>query len=724
MTARAGSRSVYSHEEMRRLVAPESVAIVGASPTPGSFGERTISNLAKFTGRLYGVNPKYTEAAGIPCFPTISDLPEVPDCVIIAVAAKFVEEQVREAAACGVGGVIVYASGFAELGTDEGKAAQARLTRIARETGIKIVGPNCVGLINLTNGAGLNFMPGYGKMDHIIGPVSIVSQSGGLGYGLVQGMERGMGFGHYLAAGNSCDVDVCDYISFLADEPGAKVIVCLFEGVVDGKRLIQAAQRAYDNGKPLIVYKMGSGEIGRKTAMSHTGTLVGSGDAYNAAFEKTGAIVIDRLEALLEVASFFARSGKPRNGTGVGIMATSGGAAVIAADKAEQFGVPLPQLARETADKLKQLVPGFGSVANPADLTAEVLKTKETFVACFDAFAADQSFDALVVPLGFASPESSGARTPLMSEMAKRTGLPIVGIWMSEWLEGPGSKVLDGDERATLFRSSDRCFETINLWLKWHGERDERMKRKGEARRSPKEAAATAAAILDGLEAGARSVDEIKGKEILAAYGIPTPREIIAPDAASAGRAAADIGFPVVIKIVSPDILHKTEVGGVKLNLRSVEEVRAATEDMLKSVARHKPGARIDGVVVQEMAPKGVELVVGAQVDPQFGPLVVVGLGGVLVELLRDTVSRLAPLTAPDVAGMLAGLKSSALLTGYRGSTPVDMEALVDLIVRFSEFVDDMGDRISEVDVNPVIALADRAICVDALIGVGGGEGH
>ena len=711
-------RSVYGYEDLRRLIAPDVVAVVGASSTPGSFGERTLSNMRGFSGQVFGVNPKYKEAAGFSCYPSIAELPVSPDCVIVALAAPFVEDVIRECATCNVGGVIVFASGFAETGTEENKAAQQRIIDLGRETGVRIVGPNCVGLVNTTLGAGLNFMPGFYKTKLVDGPVSVISQSGGLGYTLFQGMERGVGIGKYLASGNSCDVDVCDYISFLAEDPGTKVIVCLLEGVKDGNRFVEAAQKAYDHGKPLLVYKMGIGELSRKTAMSHTGTMVGSREAFDAAIKKTGAVAINRLDGLLEAANFFARAGVPRSGKGVGVMATSGGAAVVTADKAEEHGVVLPPLATVTADKLSKIVPGFGSVANPSDLTAEVLKTKESFVGCFDAFAEDPSFDAIIVPLVFASPESSGARTPIMSEMAKRTGLPIVGIWMNDWLEGPGSEVLDADKRACIFRSSDRCFETIALWQEWHRRRKAPAKKKSARRLSSKTAAESAKKCIDAMKPGEKSLDETKAKLLLAEYGIAPLKEAFAATAKDAVREARKIGFPIAVKIVSPDILHKTEVGGVRLGLTDEDALRAAVEDMTHSISTSLPKARIEGVVVQEMAPNGVELVVGATIDEQFGPLIAVGLGGTMVELLHDTAVRLAPLTASDVGEMLEGLKCYPLLTGFRGSKPVNLDAVTDLIVRFSEFVSDLPDYITEVDVNPVIATADRAVCVDALIAV------
>src|SRR6266700_1542578 len=282
---------------------------------------------------------------------------------------------------------------------------------------------------------------------------------------------RGVGFSHYLAAGNSCDVDVCDFISFLAEDDDTKSIICLLEGVKDGDRFLAAARKARDAEKALIVYKTGNSETSSKAAMSHTGTMVGSVVAYRTAIEEAGAIAVDNLEAVLETAALMAKSGTPSGGTGVGILSTSGGAAVICADKAEAHGVLLPALEAKTDHALREVVPDFGSVANPSDLTAEVLKTSETFGFCLDAFLNDSGFSALVMPMIFAHASSSGARAPTIVEATARIDRPLAVVWMNEWYQGPGSELLDADSRVCMFRSADRCFATLRAWFDWHERR-------------------------------------------------------------------------------------------------------------------------------------------------------------------------------------------------------------------------------------------------------------
>ena len=707
-------RSLYSANDLTRLINPNVVAVVGASETRGSFGERTLSNMAAFTGKVFAINPKYQNLLGRPCVPSLADLPESPDCVVLCVARPMVEGMIEAAAAVKAGGIIVYASGFAETAKPDRIEAQQRVVELARRTGVRVVGPNCVGLANTRSGAGLNFMPDYAGMGHRRGPIGIVSQSGALGYTVLQGMERGIGFSHYLAAGNSCDVDVSDFISYLAEDDDTRAIVCLLEGVKDGGRFLSAARKARDSGKALIVYKTGNSETSGKAAMSHTGTMVGSVVAYQTAFEEAGAIAVDDLEAVLETASFFAKTKAPTNGRGVGILSTSGGAAVICADKAEAHGVPLPALGANTATALHTVVPDFGSVANPSDLTAEVLKTSETFGFCLDAFLNDAGFSALVMPMIFAHASSSGARAPTIVDASARTDRPLAVVWMNEWYQGPGSEILDADPRVCMFRSADRCFATLRAWFDWHEHRARREAR--AARRSPLSAEQPARTILAEARGRGAALSETESKQILACYGVPVPREILARDPEQAALAAGQIGGPVAIKIVSPDILHKSEAGGVKLGLSTSEDIRAAATDILASVKRYAPQARIDGISVQQMTPPGVEIALGVKNDRQFGPLIAAGLGGILVELLGDTAVRLAPVNVQAAQAMLASLRGHALLTGFRGRPGVNIDTLVDTICRLSELAHDLSDVIDQIDVNPVIASTGGVMAADALI--------
>ena len=707
----ATTRAVYGYDDLHRLINPRVVAVVGASETRGSFGERTLSNMSDFTGEVFAINPKYSSLLGRPCVPSLSDLPKSPDCVVLCVARPMVEGMIESAATVTAGGVVVYASGFAETAKPDRIEAQQRLVQLSQRTGVRVVGPNCVGLANTRSGAGMNFMPGYATMGHRRGPIGIVSQSGALGYTVLQGMQRGVGFSHYLAAGNSCDVDVCDFISYLAEDDDTRSIICLLEGVKDGGRFLAAARKARAAGKALIVYKTGNSETASQAAMSHTGTMVGSVVAYRTAIEEAGAIAVDSLEAVLETAAFMAKSRPPSGGAGVGILSTSGGAAVICADKAEAHGVLLPALEAKTDSALREVVPDFGSVGNPSDLTAEVLKTSETFGFCLDAFLNDAGFSALVLPMIFAHASSSGARAPTIVEAAARSERPLAVVWMNEWYQGPGSELLDADPRVCVFRSADRCFAALRAWFDWHKRIDHVI----ASRRPDLSAEQAARKIIAGTSPGA-ALSETDSKRVLACYGIETPKEILARDAEGAAMAVSQIAGPTAIKIVSPDILHKTEAGGVRLGVSTPEDARTAAEQILASCLRYAPKARIEGISVQQMVPAGIEIVLGVKNDLQFGPLVAAGLGGIMVELIADTAVRLAPVGEQTARAMLASLKGYPLLQGFRGKPGANVDRLVDTICRLSELAHDLQDVIDQIDVNPVIASTTGVVAADALI--------
>ena len=706
-------RPLYGRDDLRRLIEPRSIAVVGASPTQGSFGRRTLENLRNFTGAVYGIHPKHREILGRPTFAKLADLPEVPDCVIVCVGQNLAESVIKEAADLGIGGAIVYASGYRETGDADGEAAQLRLLDTARQAGLRLAGPNCIGLLNAGSKAAMNFMTDCGEMiAGEAGSIALVSQSGALGYSLLQGVHRGMGFSKFLACGNSVDVDVGDYVSYLAEDPDTSVIVCLLEGVSDGRRFMEAILKAGRAGKPVIVYKAANGEASGKAAMSHTGTLAGSAEAYRAAFRRAGAVLVEDFEALMEVATFFARNPQGPNGEGVGVMATSGGAGVICADKAEENALPLPALDDATAEVLKDIVPGFGSLANPADLTAEVLKDISTFKAAVTAFCDDPRFGAVVVPLTFVHETTTGVRARYLAEVAASTGTALAAVWMNEWLEGPGSRDLDSDASVTVFRSPARCMWTIRQWMDWHSRTDWAPLAEAAA-----DAVARPAAELLSAPASAAALTESAAKEIVALYGIPVPAEQIVRTPEEATAAAETMGYPVVLKVVSPDILHKSEVGGVRVGLASAEEVRNAVEAMAARLAHAAAGARIEGYSVQQMAGDGPEILLGARFDPVFGPLILLGSGGVWVEILKDVRVYLTPLDRKAALEAIDEMTLARVLHGARGEAPYDVEALADVVVAFSRMIRDLDGVAAEIELNPVRITRDNGpMAVDALI--------
>jgi acyl-CoA synthetase (NDP forming) len=706
----ATTRAVYRHGEMGRLFDPASIAVIGASPRAGSFADRTIQALKDYTGRLYLVNSRYEKIGERACFPSIGAIPEKVDCCIVVAAKDAIEEIATDCAKAGVGGIMIYASGFAETGREADIAAQQKLAAIGREAGMRIVGPNCIGMLNFGSKAGVTFMippPMDKPLGHAIG---LVSQSGALGFSLAQSVMRGVSVSHLLTTGNSSDVDVADCVSFLADDPSCRAIACVFEGMPDPMRFIQAAQVADAANKPLVVFKLGTGAAGAAAAMSHTGSLAGETAAYLAAFERAGAIVVQDFEALVETAAFMAKAPAPK-ARGVAVVAVSGGAAIMSADKAEAHGVPLPQPTPPVQAILESRIPDFGSARNPCDVTAQVANDPESLTACAGAMLGEQHYGALIYAQIY-STELSAKRPGELAAIAEQHDKPICVVWTTEWLEGFGSKEAEQNPRIGLFRSMDRCFAALSHW---HNREARRVAGpRVLARLSRPEAASEAAALIAASQD--RTLTEREAKAVLAAYGVPVVPERLTQSEDAAVAAAEALGFPVAMKVESPDLPHKTEAGVIRLKLKDAAEVREAYRAVMANGLRHAPGARINGVLVQPMAKPGVEMMVGGRVDPLMGPLIVAGLGGVLVELMRDSALALAPVTKGEARAMFEGLRGRAALEGFRGAPAADLDVLADIVVRLSEFVADQRGRVAELDVNPIIIAGSDAVAVDALI--------
>jgi acyl-CoA synthetase (NDP forming) len=703
-------RRVYRHADLDRVLSPRSIAIVGASPRAGSFGERLQKNLVGFEGQLYLVNAKYDRLGELPCYPSLEALPQVPDCVAVAVPREAAEPVVLEAARVGAGGVILYASGYAETRKPERIAEQERLQAIAREWGLRILGPNCLGIANYVRAARVTFSEYPTPRPVTEAAVGIASQSGALSQSLAQAIERGTSVSHAFSAGNQCDVDVADLVAYLAEDPNCRSIACVFEGMSHPERLLQAAELAWKADKPLLIHKIATGELGAEAAISHTGSLAGSNAAYRAAFERAGAIVVDQFEALMEAAAFFAKAPAPK-ARGVAVIATSGGASIMAADKAEVHGIPLPQPSDAVRAVLEQHIPDFGSARNPCDVTAQVVNNPQSLWACGEALMTDEAFGAVIVPQPVAF-DFHKPRITAFSELSRRYGKITCNVLISDWLQGPAALEAESDLRVAMFRSMDRCMQTLAAWHRWHERRAAGAR--DLVRQAPPEAVSIASDLL--ATAANETLTEREAKQVLAAYGVPVVSEKLVADADAAVRVAADIGYPVAIKVESPDLPHKTEAGVIRLNLRNEAELRGAVAVVLANAAKVQPPPRINGVLVQPMIPTGVEIMVGGRVDPLLGPLILVGLGGIFVELLKDSAVELAPVTKSEALGMLARLRGASVLRGFRGAEPVDVERLAGVICRLSELLADNPGRIRELDVNPLICSGGRIVAVDALI--------
>ncbi len=711
-------RGVYRHQQMDRLFNPKSVAVIGVSTNAAAFGSNSVTNLIRnqFPGNIYRINPKYDKLGEHPCYASVTALPEVPDCSIIALPREGVEKAVLDCARAGVGGVVIFASGYFETGIPGRDQAQARLVAIARETGLKIIGPNCMGFANF----GAQAMVSFATHDMELAPppypgIAIVSQSGAMGFSLSQSVRRGMNISHVVACGNACDVNITDLISYFAEDPGCGAVACILEGLNDPSQLLQAGEIAWRAGKPVVICKLGTGEGGAAAALSHTGSLAGSMAAYAAACDRAGIVMVHSIERLLETATFLSKVTAPPAARGIAAMGGSGGSLIAATDAAEAHGLAMPELGLELEAKLRPYVPEFGALRNPCDLTAMVAANPTGYPIAVETMLSAPQYSAIVIPQLSVKVTTRG-RLQSIAGIGMKLGKPICLPFIGGWVGGPGNEFAEMERGLQWFFTMDNCMETLKLWHQQDDRRREREKLgpRRLVRLSPGDAKGKAAALIEASPN--RTLTEREAKAVLALYGVPVVGEQLVQSAAEAASAAQSLGFPVAIKVESPDLPHKTEAGVIRLNLKTAGEVQTAWAAVMANAVKHAPDARINGVLVQPMVSAGTEVMVGARIDPLFGPLIVCGLGGILVELLKDTALDLAPVTPHEARAMLGKLKGQAALTGFRGAEPVDQGRLADIIVRLSEFADDQKALIAELDVNPLICSGGQIRAVDALI--------
>ncbi len=711
----ADTRPTYGTEQLAPVVKPGSVVVVGVSSNPDGFGARTIRILldSSFRGEITAVNPKYEELHGVRCVPTVKEAPSAPDCVIVAVPSQDVVSVLEEAALHGARGAVVYSSGFGE--TDAWGAEQERkIAQLSRRSGMRVLGPNTAGLFNYVDGIVLSFVQDV-DLTLPVGPIAVVSQSAGLGMLFTHARHRGIGFSHCLTCGNASDINVIDLVNYLVEDPSTSVITLIFEGVSDGRALVEVGKRARKAGKPIIAMVTGKTVQGRKAALSHTGTLAGRAEVTSAALRTAGIVEVDTPELMLELAQLFANA-TYTGGTGVGVFTSSGGASVIAADAAEHFNVPLPAPSDATSKALLDISPA-AIISNPADLTANISRTPAAYAEALAAYSRDDGFAAIVTPLTSTGGPSTAARPASFVEAASRIDKPVCAVWLSSWKDDPGTDVLDADRSVTLFRSMHHCFAALRHWLDWHCEQPDRGDR---TPLSPRGAAAIEATIASALakDGGAEPVtlSEHESANLLAKAGIPVVPHTLVESVDAAVEAAQAFGFPVVLKGTALGVAHKSDAGGVRLDLRTLEQVRDAFYDLV--TWRPTAGAEASGsVLVAPMVAGGVEMIVGATRDEHFGPVVSVGMGGIFVEALNDIEHALAPVS-PDEAALLIGrLRTRRMFEAQRGKEPLNVDALARTVAMLSELMVAVPD-IAEVDLNPVLLRPEGSpsYALDALV--------
>jgi len=687
------------------LFKPHSIAIFGASDDVSKIGGRPLQFLQKYgyAGGIYPINRKGGLVQSLQAYASVAELPEVPELAVIAVPPAGVLDAVQDCAQRGVKAAVILSAGFSEMG-EEGSRLQARIGEVARASGMRIVGPNCLGAIGVPDKSIATFSVALESSFPAAGSVGIVSQSGNLGsFTLRLAGERGLGVSRMLTTGNECDVDIADAIASLAADPGTSVILCCMETCRDGAKLMQAMAMAREAGKPLVVLKVGVSEAGSAAAASHTGALAGSDAVFDAVLRQGGALRVPSIELLLEVGHALSVAGPARvpGGHRVAVLTASGGFGVLLADAASAQGLALPKLAAQTQERIVAAVP-FAAPSNPVDMTAQVSSRPEVLARMLDAVARDDSCDALILQSAnaFHVPRLRDVFLEALAQVRKDHPARLILLCarapedVRARLNAMGFPVVEGIDAACA---------TVAALLRFGARESERI------------AAPAIARVPLAAEAFAT---EASAKAVLAEAGLPVPREAVARSLDEALAAAREMGFPLVLKIVSPDIAHKTEVGGVFVGVRSEAQLREEYGQLLARVASKAPGARIAGVLVAQMVQGGVELILGARKDPVFGPMVMAGLGGIFAEIFKDVALQPAPVDEAQATAMLRSLKAFPLLDGARGRPKADVQAAARAIAALSRFAVRHADSVCEIDINPLVVLEQGrgAHALDALL--------
>jgi acyl-CoA synthetase (NDP forming) len=691
--------------DLDRFLHPRTVAVIGASETPRRPNTVMTTKIKAWADRhgatFVPVHPKYETVAGERCYPSIFDVPGEIDLAVILTgkAVDTFEEVVQRKAAFAV----IFAAGFAESGT-EGEALEARLHDLVAGSETRLLGPN-------TN---LNAFEDF--REDLTGPsIALITQSGHQGRPVFQGQELGIRITHWAPTGNEADLEFADFARSFADQPEVGVIAAYIEGFKDGRSLALAADHAARAGKPIVAVKVGRTDEGRAMAKAHTGHLTGSDAVTSAVFRQFGITRADALDDLLETATAFART-TPAAGDGVCVYSISGGTGAHLADMLAAAGLRLPELTAETQAALHDgLIPSYLRVSNPVDCGGPPVADQRGRLI-LDALVADPNVDVLVIPITGAVEMFSEPFTRDIIEVAQQTDMPIFVVWGAP----PGTddtyyrRLLDGG--LPVFRTFGNCVKALHACLQYWSFARSYVSPFDDAPRKPIPAVGDARAVLAQASADG-TLSEQASKQVLAAYAVRTSRDILCRSADDAARAAEEIGFPVVMKVSSRALTHKSDLGLVKLGVATATDVRTAHDELVAVARTHAPDD-LDGVLVCEMISDGVETVVGVSHDDLFGPVVMVGLGGVFVEVLGDVAFRVPPFSRSDAERMVRELRGFPLLAGVRGAPPADVQALVDVIMQVQRLALDLAGDVAELDVNPLVVLPEGrgAVALDALV--------
>lgn len=687
------------------LLNPRSIALIGASDNAGRIGGMPLQllSLFGFDGQVYPVNPKYAEVFGYRCHAQVEDLPEAPDLAVLAIGARDVTAMLRRCHAKGIRAAVVYAAGFAEEG-EAGARLQQELLQFCRESGMRVAGPNCMGLANLNTHAFTAFAAIFrtAPMQCEPGYVSILTQSGNVCsalYGLVRGLD--MPVSHFINTGNEADVDFAQYLEYLAQDPQTEIVLGYVEQVRDGPRFIQACRRFREQGKVLIILKAGVTEKGALAVQSHTSALAGDRKVYAAAFRGLGVIAADDFTQMAQLA-MLARLRRKTAGARIGVVTMSGALGAILTDRFIQAGLQLPDLPQDVQERLRKGIPAYGMVGNPVDVTGNIVNDPQFVTEVLEALAVTPALDTIVIN----APGYMLDRMvqPLMAVARKYPRL-FVAIDTGQ-----------ADSRAQLRAAGVAVFDdlghavrALGPFLKWHEQRDDMMRYEADSTR----AVAPAVVPVPTLPC-----HEAAARQYIAAFGLPGDDVLLAHSQQEALAQGRKLGYPLAMKVLSSDLAHKTEAGGVRLQLTDEQQVAAAYEGILRDCRASQPQARIEGVMLSPMHTGVVELLVGASHDPVFGPVLTVGVGGIMTELYQDTAHALLPVTATQVRQLLRGLIAFPLLAGFRGRPPADLQAAAAAVAAVGDAFLAAADRFAAIEVNPLLVKAEGegVVMLDALL--------
>ena len=698
---------------LKSFLSPKSVAVVGASRNEEKVGYQVLRNLIEggFEGPVFPVNPKAEEILGLKCYKSMDDLPETPELAVIVVPAPAVPDALTACGRKGTKAVIVISAGFKETGK-EGAELEQLLVRRARAYDIRIVGPNCLGIA--APPAKLN--ASFGAMP-LPGGIGLISQSGALITGILD-MAQGqkIGFSGVVSIGNKADVDEEEFIRAFAEDQKTRVIAGYLENILNGEKFMRTAERVVA-AKPILVVKAGRTKAGAQAASSHTGSLVGREAAYECAFRRCGVIRAQTIEDLFDMAVMFDEQPLPE-GNRFAVITNAGGPGIMAADACESMGLTFASLSEGTQNRLSGFLPPAANVHNPIDVLGD--SGADRYAESLKIVLADPGVDVVMVLLTPQAVTQPVETAEAMAGIANESSKPIVACFVGD-KEVEEAVALLRKSRIPVYREPYRAVKAIKAvcdYVAWRA-RPPRV-----IRRFPVNRVKVEKVIRRHRRMGLRLIGEQDAKDILQAYGILTPEGDVAHNEEEAARIANRIGYPVVMKIASPDISHKSDVGGVKVGLRNEEEVRDAFELMMLRVKRRAPEAKVEGATVQEMIPGGKEVIIGMSRDPQFGPLIMFGLGGIYVEVLKDVAFELAPLTEEEARDLITSTRTYALLRGVRGEEAADVNAIAECLQRIGQLVIDFPE-IEELDINPlkVREVGQAAVAIDARIGLAASSG-